>query len=76
MRTAIGKGFYLEMRNSEKKVSEATITWMKKLIESEIGDLIIELTVLATKDWAIYGYAPWDYAQELGLNLKKQGYSK
>jgi len=46
------------------------------LLETEIGNMIIEMSAQATHDFMIYGYQVWDYVKELELCMKHQGYLK
>lgn len=51
---------------------------MKK--EPTYSDDFIEMIMILGNqifmDNAIYGYCPWDYAEEFELNLKEQGFMK
>jgi hypothetical protein len=57
-----------------KKTRKILNNWLKNFWKAGIGDTIIELWTQATQDFIVYGYSPWDYAEELKLDLKYQGY--
>jgi len=48
----------------------------KFLLETDIGETIIDLATQTGFDAIVYGYLPWDYAKEFELNLKEQGFLK
>ena len=61
----------------KKKRDKVILKYIKHFfLETEIGDMIIELSAQATHDFMIYGYQIWDYTKEIELDMKHQGYLK
>jgi len=62
---------------AEKQRDKVVLKYIKYFfLETEMGDMILELSAQATHDFMVYGYEVWDYTKELELNMKYQGYLK
>ena len=60
----------MKITNRKPEIQKIIEDYLYK--ETDIGDFVENISMQSVRDFIIYGYNPWDYLEEIKLNLKEQ----